>query len=44
MPEAKKKLQKPETDKDKTYYELKCESLDKKIDAEVHKLYGLTDE
>ncbi|MBI5403494.1 MAG: hypothetical protein HY959_08835 [Ignavibacteriae bacterium] len=32
------------TDKDKTYYERKCESLDRQIDSEVYKLYGLTDE
>jgi hypothetical protein len=51
MLETKMKLQKPETDKDKTYYESKfCksatagESLDQQIDTEVYKLYNLTDE
>lgn len=32
------------TDKDKIYYERKCDMLDKQIDAEVYKLYGLTEE
>ena len=39
------------TDKDKTYYERKCcksavadETLDKLIDSEVYKLYGLIEE
>jgi adenine-specific DNA-methyltransferase len=40
----KKQLHTAKTDKDKTYYERKCDSLDKQIDAEVYKLYGLTDE
>jgi adenine-specific DNA-methyltransferase len=41
---AKKQLHSAKTDKDKTYYERKCESLDKQIDSEVYKLYGLTEE
>ena len=32
------------TDKDKSYYERKCERLDKEIDSEVYKLYDLTEE
>jgi hypothetical protein len=30
------------TDKDKTYYENKCATLDRQIDALVYELYGLT--
>ncbi|MCX6163882.1 MAG: hypothetical protein NTU73_03305, partial [Ignavibacteriae bacterium] len=44
MLESKKQLHTAKTDKDKTYYERKCENLDKQIDAEVYKLYGLTEE
>ncbi len=44
MLDAKKKLHEFKTEKDKTYYERKCESLDRQIDSEVYKLYGLTDE
>ncbi|HEY5122406.1 MAG TPA: N-6 DNA methylase, partial [Ignavibacteria bacterium] len=44
MLESKKQLQLTKTDKDKTYYERKCETLDKQIDSEVYKLYGLTEE
>ncbi len=44
MLEAKKQLHSAKTDKDKTYYERKCDMLDKQIDAEVYKLYGLTEE
>ena len=32
------------TDKDKTYYENKCASLDRQIDRLVYELYGLTEE
>jgi hypothetical protein len=44
MLEAKKQLQKAKTDRDKTYYERKCDALDKQIDSEVYKLYNLTEE
>jgi len=44
MLEAKKQLQITKTDKDKTYYERKCSSLDTAIDAEVYKLYDLSEE
>ena len=44
MLESKKQLQLIKTDKDKTYYERKCKTLDKQIDSEVYKLYGLTEE
>ncbi|HEY5122234.1 MAG TPA: TaqI-like C-terminal specificity domain-containing protein, partial [Ignavibacteria bacterium] len=44
MLEAKKQLQTVKTDKDKTYYERKCETLDQQIDSEVYKLYGLSEE
>jgi hypothetical protein len=44
MLESKKQLQLSKTDKDKTYYERKCDALDKQIDSEVYKLYGLTEE
>lgn len=30
--------------RNKTYYERKCDTLDKQIDSEVYKLYGLTEE
>jgi adenine-specific DNA-methyltransferase len=43
MLSAKKQLHTAKTDKDKTYYERKCESLDQQIDSEVYKLYNLTD-
>jgi len=42
--EAKKELAKAQTDKDKTYYESKCASLDAQIDRMVYELYGLTEE
>jgi hypothetical protein len=44
MLEAKKQLAKAQTDKDKTYYENKCASLDRQIDRIVYDLYGLTKE
>lgn len=44
MLEAKKQLHGSKTEKDKTYFERKCDSLDKQIDAEVYKLYGLTED
>ena len=44
MLESKKKLAEAKTDKDKNYYEQKCNSLDKQIDNLVYELYGLTEE
>ena len=44
MLEAKKQLAKAKTDKDKTYYENKCASLDQQIDRLVYDLYGLTED
>ncbi len=44
MLEAKKQLAYAKTDKDKTYYENKCASLDRQIDRLVYDLYGLTEE
>ena len=44
MVAAKKLLAKAKTDKDKTYYENKCTSLDRLIDRLVYDLYGLTEE
>ncbi|HEY5123019.1 MAG TPA: TaqI-like C-terminal specificity domain-containing protein [Ignavibacteria bacterium] len=44
MLEAKKQLQTITTDKDKTYYERRCESIDRQIDQLVYELYGLTEE
>jgi adenine-specific DNA-methyltransferase len=41
---AKKQLAQAKTDKDKTYYENKCVSLDRQIDRLVYDLYGLTEE
>jgi len=44
MLESKKQIQASKTDKDKTYWERKCEQLDHAIDTEVYKLYALTEE
>jgi len=44
MLDAKKQLAQAETDKDKTYYENKCASLDRQIDCLVYDLYGLTED
>lgn len=44
MLEAKKQLVRAQTDKDKTYYENKCASLDRQIDRLVYDLYGLTED
>ena len=44
MLEAKKQLSKAQTDKDKTYYENKCDALDRQIDRLVYDLYGLTED
>jgi len=43
MSEAKKQLAGAQTDKDSTYFENKCASLDRQIDALVYDLYGLTE-
>ena len=43
MLEAKKQIQAAKTDRDKTYHERKCVSLDTTIDAEVYTLYDLTE-
>ena len=42
--EAKKQLGKAKTDKDKTYYERRCNDLDRQINHLVYDLYGLTEE
>ena len=44
MLEAKRQLAAAKTDKDKTYYENKCASLDRQIDLIVYDIYGLTEE
>ena len=44
MLESKKQLQTVKTDRNKTYYENKCADLDRAIDSEVYKLYGLTED
>ena len=44
MLEAKKQLDKAKTDKDKTYYERRCNDLDHQIDRLVYDLYGLTED
>jgi adenine-specific DNA-methyltransferase len=44
MLEAKKQLVTARADKDKTYYENKCASLDRQIDLIVYDLYGLTED
>lgn len=44
MIESKKELKNAMTDKDKTYYEHQCYSLESAIDKEVYKLYNITDE
>jgi len=43
MLETKKQLQIAKTDKDKTYYERKCSSLDNQIDQLLYELYGLSE-
>ena len=44
MLETKKEIKSAKTDKDKTYSERKCSSLDTAIDNEVYKLYDLKEE
>jgi len=41
---AQKQLAAAQSDKDKEYYDHRCESLDRQIDTLVYELYGLTDE
>lgn len=43
MLEAKKQVAGAQTEKDRTYFENKCASLDRQIDALVYDLYGLTE-
>jgi hypothetical protein len=42
MLEAKKQLAVAQSDRDKDFYENKCDALDRQIDALVYELYGLT--
>lgn len=44
MLEAKKQLATAQTEKVQTYFEKRCASLDRQIDALVYELYGLTEE
>ena len=44
MLESKKLLHEAKTDRDKNYYEQKCNALDRQIDNLVYELYGLTEE
>jgi len=44
MLDAKKQLQAAKTDKDKTYYESKCNAMDRQIDNLVYELYELIEE
>lgn len=44
MQEAKIQLVKTRTDKNKNFYENKCNTLDRQIDRLVYELYGLTEE
>lgn len=41
---AKKQLTSAQTERDKTFYESKCATLDRQIDKLVYELYGLTPE
>ena len=44
MLEAKKQLASARTERDKTFYESKCATLDRQIDNLVYELYDLTPE
>jgi hypothetical protein len=44
MLDAKKQLVAARSDREKTFFENKCASLDRQIDQLVYELYGLTDE
>jgi hypothetical protein len=43
MFEAKKQWAGAQTEMDRTYFENKCASLDRQIEAPVYDLYGLTE-
>jgi adenine-specific DNA-methyltransferase len=44
MLEAKKQLASARTERDKTFYENKCATLDRQIDQLVYELYDVTPE
>ena len=44
MLEAKKQFASAQTERDKTFYENKCATLDRQIDNLVYELYDLTSE
>ena len=44
MLDAKKKQMASTTERDKSFWENKCSSLDRQIDSLVYELYGLTEE
>jgi adenine-specific DNA-methyltransferase len=44
MLETKKQLASAQTERDKTFYESKCATLDRQIDNLVYELYDLTPE
>lgn len=44
MLEAKKQLASARTERDQTFYESKCATLDRQIDNLVYELYDLTPE
>lgn len=44
MPDAKKQRQAVRTDRDKNFYEDRCNALDRQIDKLVYQLYDLTDD
>lgn len=44
MLSSQKELHQAKTDKDKLYYERRCNDLDTEIDRLVYKLYGLTED
>jgi len=43
MLDSKTRLAESKTDKNKSYYESKCATLDRQIDNLVYELYGLTE-
>jgi len=44
MLETKKQLQTARTDRDKNFYQDRCNALDRQIDKLVYELYELTDD
>ena len=44
MLESKKKVAEARTDRDKNYYERRCNNIDMQIDKLVYELYELTEE